>query len=286
MHEQRYRESINRVIKGIIRHPGDDWTTERLASLAGISPYHLHRVFRTLTGETMFAFLQRRRLLRAIELIQENAFTLTEIALECGFDSSSSLSRAFRKQLGCSPTEYRQRHSSPLLPPPRPHLLRATQPFVEIKQTRPRQAIIVERKGMVEQDFNRAATEAFRVLTSELKRVAGWPAVRERIGLCPDEASLVPDAEARYQAGFVYEGNLPSLQAEVQQVLIPGGRWAVSLHQGPYETCWQSWNRLYRHWLPASGYELRDTAPFEIYLNSLKQVSPAELQTQIWIPLR
>lgn len=286
MHEQRYRESINRVIKGIIRHPGDDWTTARLAGLAGISPYHFHRVFRTLTGETMFAFLQRRRLLRAIELIQENAFTLTEIALECGFDSSSSLSRAFRKQLGCSPTEYRQVQPSPLLPPARPHALGSPPPAVEILKTHPRQALIVERKGMVEQDFNHAATEAFRVLIGELKRVAAWPAIRERIGICPDEASLVPDAEARYQAGFVYEGAVPLLSADVQRVTIPGGRWAVSVHQGPYETCWQSWNRLYRHWLPASGYALRDVAPFEVYLNSLKQVSPADLQTQIWIPLQ
>jgi len=286
MHEQRYRESINRVIKGIIRHPGDAWTTERLAGLAGISPYHFHRVFRTLTGETMFAFLQRRRLLRAIELMQENAFSLTEIALECGFDSSSSLSRAFRKHLGCSPTEYRQQHPAPLLPPARLHALSSTPPAVAIQQTQPRQAVIVERKGMVEQDFNAAATEAFRVLIGELKRVAAWSAIRERIGICPDEASLVPDADARYQAGFVYEGALPPLSAEVRRVTIPGGRWAVSVHQGPYETCWQSWNRLYRHWLPASGYELRDAAPFEIYLNNLKQVPPAELQTQIWIPLR
>jgi AraC family transcriptional regulator len=80
-------KQINQVIKAIIRAPGEDWTTERLAGLAGISAFHFHRLFRALTGETMFAFLQRRRLLCAIELIGEDRFSLTGIALECGFDS-------------------------------------------------------------------------------------------------------------------------------------------------------------------------------------------------------
>lgn len=280
-----YRDNINCVIKAIIRHPGEDWTTESLAELAGISPFHFHRIFRTLTGETMFAFLQRRRLLRAIEFINEDKFTLTEIALECGFDSGSSLSRAFRKQLGCTPSEYRRRHSSLLLPPSRSRVSDRAQLPIEIRTMRQRQAVIVERRGLIEQDFSQAATAAFRVLTSELKRANAWPFVRERIGICPDEASLVPDAEARYRAGFIYEGALPMLHDEVQRVVIPAGQWAVTVHHGAHETCWQSWNRMYRDWLPASGHELREAAPFEIYLNTLKQVSSNELRTEIWIPI-
>lgn len=287
MNDLKYRERINCVIKAIIRNPQDEWATPALAELAGISPFHFHRVFRRLTGETMFAFLQRRRLLRAIELINEDKFTLTEVALECGFDSGSSLSRAFRKHLGCSPTEYRQQHASPLLlPPPRPRGSDGEQMPVEIKQARERAAVIVERKGMIEQDFKLAATAAFRVLVGELKRVNGWPAIRARIGICPDEASLVPDAEARYQAGFLYEGDLPPLHDEVQRLTIPAGRWAVSVHQGPYETLWQSWNKFYRDWLPASGYVPRDVTPFEIYLDDQRHTPPAELKTEIWIPLQ
>lgn len=282
----QYRDNINRVIKAIIRHPGDEWTTPTLASLAGISPFHFHRIFRTLTGETMFAFLQRRRLLRAIELINEDKFSFTEIALECGFDSGSSLSRAFRKHLGCTPSDYRQQHSSLLLPPARPRVIDPAQLPIEIRKVRQRQAVIVERKGIIEQDFSQAAAAAFRVLTCELQRVNAWSAIRERIGICPDEASLVPDADARYQAGFLYEGELPLMNEEVRQVTIPAGNWAVSVHQGAHETCWQSWNRLYRDWLPASGHQLGDAAPFEIYLNNRKQVAPDELRTEIWIPIR
>jgi AraC family transcriptional regulator len=282
---EAYCQQINHVIKAIIRAPDENWTTERLASFAGISPFHFHRVFRAVTGETMFAFLQRRRLLRAIELMDEDRFSLTEIALECGFDSGSSLSRAFRKHLGCTPSEYRRRHPPLLLPPARVRAQDKLPLSVEIRATKPRYAIIVERRGLIENSFERAAAEAFGVLVRELKRVNGWPFVRERIGICPDEASLVPDAEARYQAGFVYEGELPAMQEEVQRVTIPAGRWVVGLHQGSYETLWQLWNRLYRNWLPASGLRLREESPFEIYLNRPKEVSPEQLKTEIWIPV-
>lgn len=289
MFEQEYRNRINQVIKTIIRHPeglaGDGWTTQTLAGLAGISAFHFHRIFRALTGETMFAFLQRRRLLRAIELMHESRFTLTEIALECGFDSGSSLSRAFRKYFHCSPSQYCQQHPPLLLPPARPRSHRKNTSQIEFRERLPRTALIVERKGMVEQNFNQAAAAAFRVLTSEIKRVNGWPVIRECFGMCPDEASMVTDAEARYQAGFFYEGKLPVMNDEVRRVTIPGGRWAVSRHQGAYETLWQSWNQFYRDWLPASGCVARDAAPFEIYLNDKKQVPPEELRTEIWIPI-
>jgi AraC family transcriptional regulator len=282
--EHEYRNRINKVIKALIQRPGEDWRTPDLAGLAGISAFHFHRIFRALTGETMFAFLQRRRLLRVIELMHEDRFTLTEIALECGFDSGSSLSRAFRKQFHCSPSEYRRRHPPLLLPPARPQR-KNTMP-VTIREARARTAVIVERKGMIEQNFNQAATAAFRVLVHEIKRVNAWHAIRETIGMCPDEASMVPDAEARYQAGFIYEGELPAMNDEVQHVTIPAGRWVVSEHQGAYETLWQSWNRLYRDWLPSSGHALREVAPFEIYLNNKNQVPPEELRTEIWVPIQ
>lgn len=285
MFEHEYRNRINHVIKAIIRQPGEDWTTQTLADLAGISPFHFHRAFRALTGETMFAFLQRRRLLRTIELMHENHFTLTEIALECGFDSSSSLSRAFRKQFGCAPSQWRKEHPPLLLPPTRPRANHQHTLQVAVRETSAGKALIVERRGLIDQNFNHAATAAFRVLVGEIKRANAWHAIRACIGICPDETRMVPDAEARYQAGFFYRGKLPAMNDEVQRLTIPGGRWAVTVHQGSYETLWQSWNRMYRDWLPAAGHQLREAAPFELYLNNKNQVPADELRTEIWIPI-
>lgn len=285
MFETEYRERINKVIKAITRDPGSVWTTQSMAGLAGISTFHFHRIFRALTGETMFAFLQRRRLLRSIELMHEGAFTLTEIALECGFDSGSSLSRAFRKHLHCSPTQYLKERKPPLLPPTRPHASLYSSVSVETRKSRDRRALFVERRGLIDQNFNQAATAAFRVLTSEIKRANAWPVMQERFGMCPDEAEMVPDSMARYQAAFFYDGSVSRMSDEVQNITVAAGNWAVTLHEGSYETLWQSWNRLYRDWLPISGCVPRDASPFEIYLNDRRTTAPQELRTEIWIPI-
>ena len=136
---------------------------------------------------------------------------------------------------------------------------------------------------MIEQSFAPASAAAFRALADELRRVNGWPAIRVCIGLCPDEARRVPDAEARYQAGFIDADKLPAMSAGI--VTIPAGRWLAGLSQGSRETLWQAWNQLYRDWLSASELQQRAAAPFEIYVNRPKEVPPELLKTAIWIPI-
>lgn len=196
----------------------------------------------------MFAFLQRRRLLRAIELMQENRFSLTEIALKCGFDSGSSLSRAFKKHCGCSP-ELPAAASALFLPAARPLANRKAVIEAEIREISERQALIVERRGLIEQNFEHAAKVAFRVLVNEIKRVNGWPAIRECIGICPDEASLVPDAEARFMAVIYMKASCPTSAPKCNASSFLLEDRAVALHSGGYDTLWQS----SRSHVPATG---------------------------------
>jgi AraC family transcriptional regulator len=49
---------------------------------------------------------------------------------------------------------------------------------------------------------------------------------------------------------------------------------------------WQSWNAIYRDWLPGSGETLRDAPPYDAYLNDPSRVQPSELLTEIHIPVQ
>lgn len=60
-----YEKRVNRVIDHVRDHLAEDLPLERLARIALFSPFHFHRVFRTITGETVAAFVQRLRLERA-----------------------------------------------------------------------------------------------------------------------------------------------------------------------------------------------------------------------------
>lgn len=86
---------------------GADMRLEKVASLACLSPYHFHRLFREAFGETPNQYLQRRRLATARDLLSSTERTVTEICLEVGFESMTSFSALFRRVYGCSPREFR-----------------------------------------------------------------------------------------------------------------------------------------------------------------------------------
>src|SRR5207248_1223628 len=71
------------------------------------SPFHFHRIFRTLMDETLASFIKRVRLERSVYLLSHlKRSTLTDIAISCGFSSSSDFSRVFRGHYGVPPSRF------------------------------------------------------------------------------------------------------------------------------------------------------------------------------------
>lgn len=98
----------------------DPLELDDLASEAGFSRYHFAREFRAAFGETPGAYLSRRRVERAKDLLASANLTVTEICMVVGFTSLGSFSRRFTELVGCSPTEYRRRMIARGGPPPIP----------------------------------------------------------------------------------------------------------------------------------------------------------------------
>jgi AraC family transcriptional regulator len=102
-----YVERVNRAIDHVTRHLGEPLRLDKVAKVACFSPYHFHRVFRTVMGETLHDFVWRLRLERALFLMaRAKRLRLTDIALQCGFASSSDFSRAFKTKYGKAPRSF------------------------------------------------------------------------------------------------------------------------------------------------------------------------------------
>jgi AraC-like DNA-binding protein len=82
---------------------------EAMARAAGFSRYHFAREFRAKFGETPGAYLSRRRVERAKDLLAWANLTVTEVCVLVGFASLSSFIRRFSELVGCSPAVYRRR---------------------------------------------------------------------------------------------------------------------------------------------------------------------------------
>jgi AraC-like DNA-binding protein len=89
----------------------NELSLDDLARAAAMSRYHFLRSFKAHIGITPYAYLQQVRLRTAASLLPVAERSITEIALACGFTSSSRFSAAFRRFYQCSPSAYRRRHT-------------------------------------------------------------------------------------------------------------------------------------------------------------------------------
>jgi AraC-like DNA-binding protein len=80
-----------------------------MAARAGYSRYHFVRLFRDAYGETPGAYLARRRIERAQELLRSANLTVTEICVLVGFTSLGTFCTRFKRQVGMTPTQFRAR---------------------------------------------------------------------------------------------------------------------------------------------------------------------------------
>jgi AraC family transcriptional regulator len=104
-----------RVQKG--RQAIDEMLTENLplkniARLAHLSPFHFHRAFCAVFGETPHTYRTRRRLERAARLLKETDEPVMDVCLDTGFESAGSFSTLFRRRYGASPSQFRRKHET------------------------------------------------------------------------------------------------------------------------------------------------------------------------------
>ncbi len=101
-------ERVNLAIDYVMDHLEEPLRLDRVAKAAFLSPFHFHKVFRVMVGETLADFVKRQRLEKALTVMALGARkrSLTQIALECGFASSSDFSRCFRQRFGVPPSVF------------------------------------------------------------------------------------------------------------------------------------------------------------------------------------
>ncbi|EKY6638132.1 helix-turn-helix domain-containing protein [Escherichia coli] len=89
--------------------PGHAWTVESLASIAHMSRASFAQLFRDVSGTTPLAVLTKLRLQIAAQMFSREMLPVVVIAESVGYASESSFHKAFVREFGCTPGEYRER---------------------------------------------------------------------------------------------------------------------------------------------------------------------------------
>ena len=106
-----YQESMSRVLRHLVRHFREEIRLADVLVIAGLTKPTCSRQFRRHTGRSLSDFLIGIRLQAACRELATTSRGVLEVALGCGFTQVSFFNRAFRRAMGCSPSEYRARAS-------------------------------------------------------------------------------------------------------------------------------------------------------------------------------
>ena len=105
---KEYKNRIDRVLEYINANLTSKISLADVAAISNFSPYHFHRIFTGVVGETVNDYIARRRLEYAINiLIFKTELSITQVALDCGYSSSANFSKAVKLHFGFSPSEIR-----------------------------------------------------------------------------------------------------------------------------------------------------------------------------------
>lgn len=282
-----YECRINRVIDFVSSHLDEKLPLDQLAKIACFSPYHFHRVFSAMVGETLHDFVQRLRIEKAAALlVTRPTASITEIALDCGFGSSAVFARAFRARFGSSASAFRAENSKgcktdrkihqslrnggkeghaaiSYLPSPATDsssLHRRKTMHVEIKQMPAWHVAYVRHLG----GYGPGVQEAW----AKLMRWAGprglFGPQTTMLGISHDNPHITSPSKCRYDACIPAPADLQP-EREIGIADIPGGTCAVLRFEGPGEQILAAYNSLYGDWLPQSGYQPADSPCYEMY---------------------
>ncbi|HEV8377324.1 MAG TPA: AraC family transcriptional regulator [Tepidisphaeraceae bacterium] len=291
--EQAYKERVLRVLVYIQQHLDETIELDTLARIAHFSSYHFHRLFRGMVGESVMEHVRRLRLERAAHRLKFGDQPVTRIAFEAGYETHEAFSRAFRAMFDQSPSLFRDAHQAmPFRAAPSDvHFVtdgnikdfraaRETKPLdVRIESLAPMRVAFTRHVGPYSECG--AAWEKLMPWAGRAGLLIGRPRI---LGIVHDDPDITPPQKVRYDACLVVERDFET-QGEIGMQEIPGGDYALTTHRGPYDMLSITYGRLLGHWLPASGREPRSTPGFEIYQNSPAHTAPADLLTDIYIPL-
>jgi len=98
---------VGNVIGALENDFSRDWKLDELLKIAHMSRSNLMRIFRKATGQTPIDYLVRLRIQKAMDMLRNTDLSITEIALEVGFNDSNYFTRQFRGVIGKTPREFR-----------------------------------------------------------------------------------------------------------------------------------------------------------------------------------
>ncbi|MYN29353.1 AraC family transcriptional regulator [Duganella levis] len=288
---QKHQARMQRVRDYIDEHLHDNLNLDLLCSVAAYSKYHFHRQFTATFGLSVHRYILLARMKRAsYRLAYRGTQSITDIAMDAGYDAPDAFARSFRQRFGQSPSAFRKspdwepwHFAFTPLDDARNKLMQKTftTADVTIRDVPPTPVAMLEHRG-------HPAT-----LGATIQRFIAW---RRAFNLHPKTSPTFnvwrserrPESPADYSVDLCV-GVPPLFEVsggEMKASQIPGGRCAVLRVVGNTDNLEHAALYLYRDWLPASGEEAGDFPLYCQRLSLFPEVPEHEAIAELFLPLK
>ncbi|TFD97925.1 AraC family transcriptional regulator [Dysgonomonas capnocytophagoides] len=304
---QEYTARINRVMDYIGKNISQVIDLSVMADIASFSPYHFHRIFTFITGETPNNFVSRIRLERAAVLLQDSTKdTISEIAFRCGFINVSSFSRAFKSFFGVSAKEFRRldkaiyikngiRYSKNCKPISKigKNIQQVNEQICSVELN---ELIIMDTKIEIKQmpELNLIYCRhmgAFNKIGQAYEKLFKWAVPRglvtsstKTVTVYHDDPAITGVEKVRQDASIIVEKDV-KVEGEIGKSTVSAGKYAIG-HFEIKETEFElAWNTMCS-WLTESGYQPGEGSTYELYHNDYNEHPEHKFIVDICIPVK
>jgi AraC family transcriptional regulator len=296
---------INNVLEYIQSNLTDELTLEKIASIANYSSFHFQRMFLKIVGETPKRYIIRLRLERVAHLLKIFPdLSISELSLDSGFSSLSTLSRAFKNNFGISPEEYRKSSEFNFRKisktddkkgkaNPDFHAEFWSQDFsqAEFMEMKNRVEISIKRISGGKLAFFGTCLDSPDAITEAFRKLSSWAGPRELItpstkyiGILLDIPFITPVEKCRYRACITIPNTFDGRKNGVTE--MPMGTYATYEYKGNIISIVRSLGYFRHVWLENSGYEISDVKGFEVFSENPAHRPSDLIVREIHIPIK
>lgn len=297
-----YINRINKVVDYIDDHLNKDLSLDKLAEIACFSTFHFHRVFSALLDETPNNYITRRRIEKIAGrlLFLRKDESLTNLALDSGFNSIHSFSRAFRRFYGMSASEFKKRGQKEFSKIGKTESKNGAnnvsfekyfysmdnlkkwlkmKTTVEVKEMPELKMVQVRHQGSYKE-----IGKAFEVLMKWAgpRGLLNFPKTK-MAGVYYDSPRVTDESKMQSSTCITIEYDV-EVSGQISKITIPSGKFAVGRFELKVDEFEKAWNSM-SLWVPENNFEIRDGHFHEIYHNDAEQHPERKWVVDICIPV-
>jgi AraC family transcriptional regulator len=265
-------------------HLADSLTLDEIASVGGVSRFHMVRAFAEATGMSVMRYVRARRLTKAARALARGAPDILTLALEADYGSHEAFTRAFRDHFGVTPEQVRAATCLDKLKLQEPIMMDST-PTTHLQPPRFATAKTLLVAGVGER-YNFCDNGGANIPNQ-------WQLFHQKVGEIPERVGNVAygvccngddSGNFDYIAG-VEVADFSDLPREFSRVRIPEQRYVVFTHAEHISTIRRTVGAIWNQWLPQSGLRVADAPNFERYDEKFDSAT-GNGGLEIWVPVR